>query len=396
MIDIEVFQFGLSTLLLGMSSFCASSLLLRHRRGHPTLPLALFFLALSIILLPIFLRALDSGARLGWVHLAIEFLEIPLGMTLAPLFWLYVRGLTSEDDAPPVRFKALHLAPILLGIAIYGVFLSLPGDIVIRLERGEVLEGATAPFFVACLYVLTSVFHGQLALYLILVFGMLRRYNARLKDLFASTETRELNWLWWIAGTGWAYWAFSVTSLLAASLGGESFDLSTGASIALTAVFTIPVLWILALWSLRQQPGLSQPVGVPASVAPAGKYERSALDEGRARRLAARIEAAMREDRLHRNPNLSLWDLARHVGGTANHVSQTLNETVGESFFDYVNRKRVRDAMARIARGDETVLAITYDVGFNSRSAFYRAFRRETGLTPGAWRKSRDAARDPA
>ncbi|AQZ50873.1 DNA-binding transcriptional regulator SoxS [Martelella mediterranea DSM 17316] len=38
-----------------------------------------------------------------------------------------------------------------------------------------------------------------------------------------------------------------------------------------------------------------------------------------------------------------------------------------------------------------SVLEIAYDVGFNSKSAFYTAFRRDTDKTPAAFRKAQQA-----
>ena len=74
-----------------------------------------------------------------------------------------------------------------------------------------------------------------------------------------------------------------------------------------------------------------------------------------------------------------------------NHVSQTLNETIGASVFDYVNGWRVRAAEPQIVEGRETILAIALGVGFNTRSSFYKTFRRVTGQTPGAFRTARMA-----
>jgi AraC-like DNA-binding protein len=90
----------------------------------------------------------------------------------------------------------------------------------------------------------------------------------------------------------------------------------------------------------------------------------------------------MSNDLVYRDPNLSLWDLAKHIGVTSAYVSQTLNTTIGSNFFDYINSWRVRDAVEQLQNSDETILVITYDVGFNSRSSFYKAFKREMGTTP--------------
>jgi AraC-like DNA-binding protein len=96
----------------------------------------------------------------------------------------------------------------------------------------------------------------------------------------------------------------------------------------------------------------------------------------------------MQDDRLYLDPNLSLTKLARHVRVASNHVSQTLNEALEETFFDYVNRWRIEAALPHIAEGKETVLTIALDVGFNTRSTFYTAFKRVTGMTPRAYRET--------
>lgn len=111
-----------------------------------------------------------------------------------------------------------------------------------------------------------------------------------------------------------------------------------------------------------------------------------------ASRIAGKIEAAMARDQLYLDPALSLHKLARHLAVSPNHISQTLNETIGASFFDYVNGWRVRAAEPRIIEGRETVLAIALGVGFNTRSSFYKTFRRVTGQTPGAFRTARLAS----
>ena len=61
---------------------------------------------------------------------------------------------------------------------------------------------------------------------------------------------------------------------------------------------------------------------------------------------------------------------------------------MGQSFFDYVNGWRIEEAKPLIRNGEQTVLAIAYEVGFNSRSSFYAAFKKQTGVTPSAYKSS--------
>ena len=126
---------------------------------------------------------------------------------------------------------------------------------------------------------------------------------------------------------------------------------------------------------------------IEAAAGSAAKYARSALSEDQAKRLAAKIESAMSNDAVYLDSNLSLSKLSKHIGASANLVSQTLNEQMGETFFDYVNRWRIKAAIPRITDGQETVLEIALAVGFNSRSTFYKAFERLTGSSPRKYRE---------
>ncbi|MBL4544564.1 MAG: helix-turn-helix transcriptional regulator [Oceanicaulis sp.] len=77
-------------------------------------------------------------------------------------------------------------------------------------------------------------------------------------------------------------------------------------------------------------------------------------------------------------------------------MSQTLNGHLGTTFFDYVARWRVQAAQPLLLAQEASVLTIALEVGFNSRSTFYKAFKRETGLTPKDYQKQNAQALNPA
>ena len=98
----------------------------------------------------------------------------------------------------------------------------------------------------------------------------------------------------------------------------------------------------------------------------------------------------MVERQLYLDPDLSLPKLADYLDTTVNHVSQTINAGLQTNFFDYVNQKRVEAAiklMQSDTRSREAILDIALEVGFNSTSTFYSAFRKVTGQTPGSYRR---------
>ncbi|MEW8398601.1 MAG: helix-turn-helix domain-containing protein, partial [Candidatus Thiodiazotropha sp.] len=77
---------------------------------------------------------------------------------------------------------------------------------------------------------------------------------------------------------------------------------------------------------------------------------------------------------------------------SSNYLSQVINERAGQHFFDFVNRYRVEEAKLALAgsTGRGNILAIALDAGFNSKSAFYTAFKRHTGQTPTQYRRTGD------
>lgn len=89
------------------------------------------------------------------------------------------------------------------------------------------------------------------------------------------------------------------------------------------------------------------------------------------------------------DPELSLQKLAIGLNLPEKQLSQLINKHIGKHFFDYVNEYRINDAKTLLkGQTDLTVLEILYQIGFNSKSSFYTAFKKETLQTPLAYRKS--------
>ena len=104
-------------------------------------------------------------------------------------------------------------------------------------------------------------------------------------------------------------------------------------------------------------------------------------------RIADKIKAAMRQNQLYADPNLSLQNLARYLAISPNYISQALNETLSVNFFDFVNQWRIEAAKSKILANQGTILSIALEVGFNARSSFYKASKQEVGKTPSEFRK---------
>jgi AraC-like DNA-binding protein len=80
-----------------------------------------------------------------------------------------------------------------------------------------------------------------------------------------------------------------------------------------------------------------------------------------------------------------LADWASHLGVSTRTITRAFNAETGTSFARWVAAVRAQHAVALLTRGWE-VDAVAEEVGYRSASAFGAAFRRTTGLTPGAFR----------
>ena len=84
--------------------------------------------------------------------------------------------------------------------------------------------------------------------------------------------------------------------------------------------------------------------------------------------------------------NLSLIRLSQIVGTNTSYLSRVINQYFGMNFRKLVNTYRIGYAkrLLRERRGEETIKLgeIIHNCGYSSRSVFYDAFYRVTGMTP--------------
>lgn len=101
------------------------------------------------------------------------------------------------------------------------------------------------------------------------------------------------------------------------------------------------------------------------------------------------LEKVLLETELYKNPNLKLNDLAQKINISAHQLSQLLNDNLGKNFSAYINEYRINAACQLIATHPHLTLeAIGYEVGYNSKSTFYTAFKKVKDTTPAFYKES--------
>lgn len=89
----------------------------------------------------------------------------------------------------------------------------------------------------------------------------------------------------------------------------------------------------------------------------------------------------------------TLPDLAREAASSRSNVAKRFTLLVGQPPMQYLTQWRMQVAANLLAQSAAKVATIGVEVGYDSEAAFSRAFKKATGLAPGAWRAVRRTAR---
>ena len=359
--------------------------------------LALFTLTFSITLIDVFLDYTKYYAAIPWTIGVIWTTNYLYG----PLLLFYTYSLIKKDWIPS-RFKTLlHFSPFALAWVILLPLFILSNELKIELlfsDTEQLFEASTDTIklqillaVVAVVFLsITTIIH--IGVYLFLLLKNLREHGKRLKDEFSSTDYISLNWLRSIAIATVGLWLLFTFSELFA----EHFHIEEQTYYALHVIIAI-LIYTMGYFGLRQPEIFKQTSStIPGdhtsndSAPQKEKYEKSSMDNQQAAQLATQLQIKMQQDSLYLNSQLTLPQLAGMMESTPHYLSQAINGQLGKNFFDFVNEYRIEEAKRRIGKADEgrmNVFAIALDSGFSSKSAFYSAFKRYTGITPSEYKR---------
>lgn len=119
------------------------------------------------------------------------------------------------------------------------------------------------------------------------------------------------------------------------------------------------------------------------------KYEKSSLTIDIQDNVLEKLTKMMNTEKPFLNDSFSLPSLAKMLAISPHHLSQILNEKLGQSFFDYTATFRIKEAQQLLISPEYThikIEEIAEMVGYNSKSAFNTSFKKIVGQTPSQFR----------
>lgn len=143
---------------------------------------------------------------------------------------------------------------------------------------------------------------------------------------------------------------------------------------------SVPIfIYIIGFFSLKQPEIFRVPIIKNK------KIKRERLEGEELNTIKKNLEYLMVEKKIYLNNELTLKQLSEELNTSTNNVSWLLNNIHKCSFYDYINTYRVQEFITKIKRGEHhqhTILALSLDSGFNSKSTFNKAFKMIKKETP--------------
>lgn len=338
----------------------------------------------------------------------VLLLHIPIIYFLPPLLWLYVARLTSADKALSFKGVSVHFLPCLVAVLLMAPFFSLPGI--------EKLEWFAFPMpILASIIDISDIQRWMGMIYYPIRFGavvvgftyfvkahfLLVKHRETVENEFSNIEAVSLNWLRYLV---WTYIAIYFFFLLAV-LGGI-WQLQLPYVLMSMAVLGAILLSIFGFFGISQvriyypEQGPSSDVGGDSAYAAGAadkggetteKYKYSPLSESQIEGICRDLESFLRSSKLYLDADLKIGELAAQLQLPSRDVSRVINGVKKQNFLEFINAYRIAEAKEMLVSSDNTVLDIAMQAGFNSKSAFYTAFKKVAGMTPTEFRQSSGA-----
>lgn len=354
----------------------------KNKTSNAFMAIVLFLFAINISH-NFFIDYLDKlSVNLGIFLIMSAFL-------MAPALYLYTKSSLEFNFRLSIK-DSIHLLPfILINILIFR-------DVYLVNYRGDDIVAETDNMLNLIVLI---VFYVQIFFYLFLIYKMLWHYKLLYFENFSNTDIRKFKYLFQLN--------IIVTVVFVASAVKNYFIYTSNGQIIEGSIHIV-LLMILLLFCWIIYKALNAPELYSKSIedlkpvqallkednirlASTGLLINKMVPEEESDSLAIKVKKFMADQKPYLDPSLSMYELANQIKIPSRQLSMLINHHLNKHFFDFVNEYRINAATELLKNPEQkklTVLEILYEVGFNSKSSFNTAFKKNTGFTPTDYRKS--------
>jgi len=311
-----------------------------------------------------------NGVVLKWKFLQI--IDDGFFLLYGPIIYFYAQGVIFRD------FKLssgnlLHIIPYLL------LTISLLSFRNPTLGTPEEIITNKLPWQ---FYSIGAIIYVHIFFYLGLAYKSLWKYRKVIKNKYSQIDQINLDWLSFSLNT---FALVTFISLIHNFIGLAENRSVFMITLVLLLIFIFYFVNHVILKALRQ-PEIFAGINQNETI----KYLGSNLTPDQIEKYKKQLLNLLNREKPFLNPQVSLADLSEKLTVSTKHLSQVINQSFNKSFFDFVNSYRIQEVqhILKESKDDKlTVLEAMYQAGFNSKSSFNTAFKKETGQTPTEFRE---------
>jgi len=296
----------------------------------------------------------------------------PFVFLAGPLLFLYIRELTSREK----RFEKkdfLHFIPFVVCLIYLLPYYLQSRTAKIKVLSLEYIQESFGQWY----YIRSALFITQLLVYLILIALIIIKYSRKAKERNSARDRAVLFEVRFFVIAATVLWVGAILRYVT-NLSGTNLLVPLGASL---------LIYALGYLKMRRP----EPAAIEDEQPSAKKYEKSTLTPERSERYLDKLLNFMEKEKPFTDGDLTIQKLAEKLSIPAPHLSQTINERLGQTFSDFINSYRVEEAKRKLldpALKHLSVLGIAEEVGFNSKSSFNSVFKKYTNMTPSEFRQA--------
>lgn len=361
--------------------FWSLCLLVEHRRSSIDKKILTVFMINSTVMYLSDLMLNSSFmdvAVVGWMPF-VDVLRTVSMLTCYPLFMLYILSLTG-------RLKRscwfIFLPAMIQGGLLVVLYSLIPHDVLMALMQSVFFEAGDIPGESLC-SILIIVYNVNVYLLFILVvvalitgFRGLRKYIGELELYYSDTSNKG------VSSIRLLLLLFVVKSSKAV-VGYVVSQFTILDSVAFTAVWMIinaVILFVFGFIGFKLSFNYSD---VESEKTAGDDGVQSVVDNNGFKKELDRVVVG---EELYLRSDLKISDIAERFNTNTTYIHGiiSLSGEKNETFLSYINRHRLNHCLNLMQRFGDNKDVVDYAIesGFTSRSAFYRVFKKETGMTP--------------
>ncbi len=350
--------------------------LLKKNRRVDTIILALLVFVIALLLSDYTLRLSDLYQK--WPQLTS--FSFPLWFLIGPLFYLYFKTYL-EESFKYSHYYLLNFIPFIFVIWNFIPFYSLDNNIKLSVFEASQKSGNISTFyiFLLVLYML------QTLAYAIIAIRLIRYHERSIKDCSSDTNVTRLEWLKKLMIVFSIYLVTDFVSTINFII----FAGKIGSVEYISANIISLFVYLIGYTSVRYPERINTEFMISRK-----KYEKASLDKNEISLHLKKLYSCMDYEKLYLKSSLTLTDLSTKMNVSPQKLSQIINQELDVTFYDFVNSYRLKEARLRLhdpQYKNLNILAVAYDVGFNSSTSFYRIFKKSVGMTPTKYIKEQQA-----